>query len=167
MAGVNAPRGATLGRQTAAYEGDLVVFLIGMRINRLWGFRHWLPVVRAMTPMLKELAADPDSGLLGFRTVIGARGPTVIQYWRDAASLQAFASDPGRTHRPAWTEFFRSSYKGGAVGIWHETYLVPAGSHESIYTNVPPLGLGALSGLTPVGSRGDSFDERLGPLSRG
>ena len=155
------------GRQTAAYEGDLVVFLIGMRVNRWWGWRRWLPVTRAMTPMLNELVADPDSGLLGFQTAVSRSGPMLIQYWRDAASLQAFAGDPTRSHRPAWLEFFRSAYASGDVGVWHETYAVPAGSHESVYVNMPPLGLGKLSGLSPVGSRGDAFAERMAGAARG
>ena len=29
----------------------------------------------------------------------------------------------------------------GDIGIWHETYLVPAGSYESIYSNMPRFGL--------------------------
>ncbi|MBB5839192.1 DUF4188 domain-containing protein [Kribbella italica] len=28
------------GRQTAAYDGDLVVFLIGMRVNKLRAWRQ-------------------------------------------------------------------------------------------------------------------------------
>lgn len=36
------------GRMTAAAEGDMVVFLIGMRINRFRALRSWLPVTAAM-----------------------------------------------------------------------------------------------------------------------
>ncbi|MFB6255318.1 MAG: monooxygenase family protein [Haloplanus sp.] len=35
-------------RVTAEVEGDLVVFLIGMRINSLWKVHRWLPVFLAM-----------------------------------------------------------------------------------------------------------------------
>ena len=150
------------GRQTAAYDGEVVVFLIGMRINSLVKVREWLPVVRAMGPMLRELSKDKDGGLLGFRTLPTWRGVTMIQYWESVEKLQAFAGDTGRTHRPAWVEFFRNSYKGGAVGIWHETYVVPAGHTETIYGNMPLLGLGAVRGVEPVGKRGESAAERLG-----
>ena len=31
------------GRHTAQIEGSFVVFLIGMRINKVWKVRQWLP----------------------------------------------------------------------------------------------------------------------------
>lgn len=89
------------------------------------------------------------------------RGVTLIQYWESVEKLQAFANDSGRTHRPAWVDFFRTSYQGGAVGIWHETYVVPAGNTETIYGNMPLLGLGRVRGVEPVGNRGDTAAERL------
>ena len=42
-------------RMTARIDGELVVFLIGMRINRLWKVHKWLPVFLGMPKMLKEL----------------------------------------------------------------------------------------------------------------
>jgi hypothetical protein len=150
------------GRQTAAYDGELVVFLIGMRVNSLRALRQWIPVSKAMGPMLRELMADPESGLLGFRTFPGLRSVTLVQYWESTEKLQAFANDAQRTHRPAWTEFYRRAYKGNHVGIWHETYVVPAGHTETIYANMPPLGLGKVSGVVPVKRRGDTAAERLG-----
>ena len=149
------------GRHTAAYDGELVVFLIGMRVNSVRKVREWVPVVRAMGPMLRELMKDKESGLLGFRTLPTWRGITLIQYWESVEKLQAFANDTGRTHRPAWVEYFRNSFKSGAVGIWHETYVVPAGNTETIYGNMPLLGLGRARGVEPVGKRGDTAAERL------
>jgi hypothetical protein len=149
------------GRQTAAYDGEVVVFLIGMRVNSVLKVRDWMPVAKAMGPMLRELSKDKDSGLLGFRTLPTWRGITLIQYWESVEKLQAFASDTGRTHRPAWVEYFRKSFKGGAVGIWHETYVVPAGNTETIYGNMPLLGLCQVKGVEPVGKRTDTAAQRL------
>ncbi|MEU4288308.1 DUF4188 domain-containing protein [Kribbella sp. NPDC026596] len=149
------------GRQTAAYDGDLVVFLIGFRVNSVRKVREWLPVANAMGPMLRQLSKDPASGLLGFRTLPTWRGVTMIQYWESIEKLQAFANDDDRTHRPAWVDYFRKSYKGGAVGIWHETYVVPAGSVETIYGNMPLFGLGKVAGVEPVNKRGETAAERL------
>ncbi|MFF0265998.1 DUF4188 domain-containing protein [Kribbella sp. NPDC004536] len=149
------------GRHTAAYDGELVVFLIGMRVNSVLKVREWLPVARAMGPMLRELSKQKDSGLLGFRTLPTWRGVTLVQYWESVEKLQAFANDTSRTHRPAWVEYFRNSFKGGSVGIWHETYVVPAGNTETIYGNMPLLGLGRVDGVVPVGKRGDTAAERL------
>jgi Monooxygenase af470-like len=150
------------GRQTASYEGDLVVFLIGMRLNKLRAFRTWIPVARAMGPMLRELMRDPDSGLLGFRQFMTWRGVTMVQYWSSVENLQAFANDPGRTHRPAWLRFFKDAYAGGSTGIWHETYVVPAGAYESIYGNMSLLGLGLIAGVRPATGSRSTAAQRLG-----
>lgn len=53
------------GRHTARIEGDFVVFLIGMRINRPWKLHRWLPVFAAVRLMISELSSDPESGFLG------------------------------------------------------------------------------------------------------
>ncbi|MFH8347650.1 DUF4188 domain-containing protein [Streptomyces sp. NPDC018045] len=150
-------------RVTAAAEGDVVVFLIGMRINRWRAVRHWLPALVAMPRMLKELSRDGDSGLLGHRGLGG--GPrvfTVAQYWESSEKLLAYASDRAGQHRPAWAAFNRRvrGSKGG-VGIWHETYIVPAGSYESVYIDMPPTGLAAAWGVEPVGRRGERAAQRL------
>ena len=29
-----------------------------------------------------------------------------------------------------------------SVGLWHETYVVHTGTHENIYVDMPPFGLG-------------------------
>ena len=46
-------------RMTAEIDGEVVVFLIGMRINRMWKIHKWFPVAMAMPRMLRELQADP------------------------------------------------------------------------------------------------------------
>lgn len=154
--------GVRNGRWTADIDGDFVVFLIGMRINRWRAVRQWLPVFTAMPGMLRELTADPESGLLGYHLLVGGpRTPMVVQYWRSFEALRRYAGDPERGHRPAWLAFFEHSWKGGAVGIWHETYLVPAGSHESVYGNVPPTGLAKATAVVPVGTRGETAAKRL------
>src|SRR5450755_780756 len=42
-------------RMSAKVDGDFVVFLIGMRVNKIWKVHKWLPVFLAMPKMLKEL----------------------------------------------------------------------------------------------------------------
>ena len=42
-------------RVKAQIDGDFVVFLIGMRINKPWKPHKWLPVFRAMPKMIREL----------------------------------------------------------------------------------------------------------------
>ena len=53
------------GRYTANLAGreEVVVFLIGFRINRLWQVWRWLPVFLAMPRMIVELTKDPTRGI--------------------------------------------------------------------------------------------------------
>jgi hypothetical protein len=154
-------------RMTATLEGDepdggFVVFLIGMRINAWWRIHRWLPVALAMGPMLSRLFRHPELGLLGARTLVGLRGPTVVQYWRSSDHLLRFARDTDSPHLEAWRRFNRRVGTNGAVGIWHETYVVPSGHTETIYGNMPLFGLGRVKGVQPVGNRGETAAERLG-----
>jgi hypothetical protein len=47
------------GRFAARFDGDFVVFLIGMRVNQPLKVHRWLPVVRAMPRMIRELIQHP------------------------------------------------------------------------------------------------------------
>lgn len=151
------------GRWTHEHDGDVVVFLIGMRVNKPWRPDLWWPVFTAMPRMLSELYQDASSGFLAARTLVGGGGPTVIQYWRSVDDLYRYAYDAAAEHRPAWTEFNRRARASdGAVGIWHETYVVPRGGHETIYVDVPPLGLGRATATRRITSRSDRARQRLG-----
>jgi len=146
------------GRVTARFDSSLAVFIIGLRINHFHKVGKWLPVARAMGPMIRELAADPDSGFLGAETALaGLRTIMLIQYWRDFEALEAYARARDRLHWPAWTAFNKAVGSDGTVGIFHETYVVPAGGHETIYANMPPFGLGRIGGTEPAtGSRSEA-----------
>ncbi|WP_119696392.1 DUF4188 domain-containing protein [Microbacterium halotolerans] len=140
-------------RLTHDYDGELVVFLIGMRINRWSRVRDWLPTFRAMPPMITELMSDPDSGAVGYRLFGLPRTPTVLLYWTSLDKLYEYASDPDSKHRPAWGEFNRRARTAdGSVGIWHETFQVERA--ETFYYAMPPTGLGAATALKPVTTKG-------------
>ncbi|MEU5687945.1 DUF4188 domain-containing protein [Streptomyces venezuelae] len=151
------------GRMTAEAEGDVVVFHIGMRINAFRAVRSWWPVFRAMPRMLKELSRDRESGMLGYRLLFGGtRVVYVVQYWESQEKLLAYSTAQDKAHRPAWAAFNRRIREGrGKVGFWHETFVVPAGAHEQVYVNMPPFGLGAATGVIPVGRRGERAADRL------
>lgn len=150
-------------RVTAEIEGDFVVFLIGMRINRMLRPQGWLPVFLAMPRMVRELERNPAAGMLGASLYFGSpRRPMVVQYWRSFEQLEAYARSKDRRHWPAWVAFNKRIGSSGEVGIWHETYLVPAGSYDSVYNNMPPSGLGAASGLVPAAGRKASAAGRAG-----
>jgi len=150
-------------RVTAEIEGDFVVFLIGMRINRLLRPDKWLPVFVAMPRMVRELEARPESGLLGASFYLGSpRRPMVVQYWRSFEHLESYARSKDARHWPAWVAFNRRVGSSGDVGIWHETYLVSAGSYDTVYNNMPPLGLGKAGRLVPAAGRKATAASRAG-----
>ena len=153
----------TPGRFAAHIEGDFVVFLIGMRINRLLLVNKWFPVSQAMPRMLTELIKQPDLGLLHAQTFLGWRTVMVLQYWRSFDHLHAYAHAKDRTHLPAWAAFNRAVGNNGSVGIFHETYLVKAGQYEAIYANMPPFGLGRAGQSIPAIGRMNSARTRLDP----
>lgn len=151
------------GRHTAAAAAPLVVFVIGLRVNRALAVHKWLPVARAMGPMLAELAADGDSGFMGAETLWQPwRTVLLLQYWRDFDALERYARADDRQHLPAWAAFNRAIGSDGSVGIFHETYCVPAGGSETIYANMPAFGLGAVAGLVPAEGSRRSARMRLG-----
>lgn len=137
------------GRMTHRHDGELVVFHIGMQINRWWRPDLWAPAFAAMPQMLRELSADENSGLLGYELLLGRGGPYVVQYWSSINKLYAYASNPSQKHRPAWTAFNKAARKApGAVGIWHETFLIERA--ESIYVSTRPMGLPRATSLVSV-----------------
>lgn len=145
--------------------GEVVVFAIGMRINRLWKFWKWLPVLGEMPPMLREQEADPTIGLLSSRPSFGLRNIGVLQHWRSAEDLHAYAHQAGGVHLAAWRRFNDRIGTSGDVGIWHETYVVPAGGMESIFVNMPRYGLGVAGRLFPAKGKRSSARKRLAPSS--
>ena len=148
-------------RMTVQIDGNLVVFLIGMRINKFWKFHKWVPAFLAMPRMLKELDQHPEAGCLGHS---GVRR-TIVQYWRSFEHLEAYARAKDKQHWPAWVDFNRRvGGSRGDVGIWHETYIVKPGEYEAIYSGMPPHGLGKIGRLVPATGDRDAAKSRLSPL---
>jgi hypothetical protein len=133
------------GRFTSRIEGPFVVFLIGFRINRPLAFNKWIPVAKAMGPMIRELYANPQLGFLDAQPFLYWPGLMLLQYWRSFDHLVNYAQSRDAAHLPAWKAFNQSVGNDGSVGVWHETYQVAAGQYESIYANMPRFGL-ALAG---------------------
>ncbi|MFJ9817844.1 DUF4188 domain-containing protein [Streptomyces sp. NPDC101151] len=159
------------GHTTAAAEGDVVVLLIGMRINHFWAVHQWLPVALSMVRMLGELARDRDRGLLGHVMLTASpRTYYVVQYWESKEKLYAYATSPDMAHHKVWAALNRKDRQGrlrGHVGRWHEAYIVPEGSYESIYFDMPAFGLAKVHGQVPVERRGRYADDRFAYRSAG
>jgi hypothetical protein len=138
------------GRYTARTDRPRVLFLIGMRFNKLILPHKWLPVLLAMPRMLKELECRPEAGLLSHRSYFSGRVVMVQQYWESFDKLIAYAHATEMAHFPAWTTFNRAVGKDGTVGIWHETYLIEPEKYECVYVNMPRFGLAAAAVHVPA-----------------
>lgn len=146
------------GRMTVDIEGDFVVFIIGMRVNRWWKVHKWWPVAMAMPRMIKELEANPEAGMLGYEQTFRF----FVQYWRSFEHLEAYARSKDNEHWPAWVEYNkRVKASSGDVGIWHETFLVRAGQYEAVYGSMPPVGMGKFGKIVPATGSRDSARGRV------
>jgi len=142
----------------AEMDGEFVIFLIGMRVNKPWKVHQWLPMLRAVPRMLKELEAHPESGFLGH---LGP-GRVIVQYWRSFEHLETYARAKEKAHWPAWMDFNRRVGNArGDVGIWHETYLIKPGHYEAIYSGMPPYGLGKAGRLIPASGAHETARARI------
>lgn len=149
------------GRFTADTDDDVVVFLIGMRVNRLHRIDVWLPIMRDMARMERYLARHPEAGMLAAPRNWFGRTTMMLSYWSSAEALQAFASDATAPHLEPWRRFRSRASRGGAVGIWHETYVSRPGQREVVYVNMPAFGLGEATRLAPLGAGSATARQRL------
>lgn len=150
------------GRFTTENQGDIVVFIIGMRVNNRLAFHKWFPVFNAMPGMIKELYSHKEElGFLSMESYFGLRTTVMIQYWRSTEDLLAYARN--EKHLTAWQNFNKKVGHSDAVGIYHETYLVKAGNYESIYGNMPLYGLGKALKHIPINATRNSARKRFAP----
>ena len=147
-------------RLTSSVEGEFVVFLIGLRINRPVMVHKWWPVVSAMPRMIKELYRQPELGFIHAEMWF-ARTTIMVQYWRSMPQLLSYAKSRTALHLPAWQAFNQSVGTNGSVGIWHETYAASPGTYECIYVNMPPFGLGKAGTLRTASGESQSATGRL------
>ncbi len=148
-------------RMTSAAEGDVVVFLIGMRVNRWWKPWQWLRTALAMPRMLRELSQHPELGFLSAEAYLG-RTTLLLSYWKSMEHLLAYAKLRSAEHLPAWRAFNKFVGMGGDVGIWHESYRVQAGNYETVYLNMPAFGLARATGSREALGHRTSASGRLG-----
>lgn len=152
------------GRFTAEINEPFVVFLIGMRINKMLAVRKWLPVANAMPKMLQVLHRYPEKGFMAAESFYRVWPLTfcLLTYWRSFEHLERFARDKDDPHLEAWREFNRNIGPDGTVGIWHETYMVEPGKYEAVYGNMPVFGLAAATTHVPAVGRRETARRRLG-----
>ncbi len=136
-----------IARFEALPRGEVVLFLVGMRINRWSRPDQWLPVLGAMRRMLRQLRDEPETGLLAI-TATGLSNPLVlIQYWQSEKYLLDFAHSPRFPHRLAMLASKDGNAREGSVGLWHEAYPVRGESIRSLYVHMPRFGLARANGI--------------------
>lgn len=128
---------------------DLVVVYLGMRVNRITGFK----TLFGFGPRISKSVADQPDGLLNHENFILSFFPMhagMRQCWCDMDFLLNWTrSDP---HRQWWKSFLRDS---GGAGFWHETYTI-RGDMEAIYDDIAPK-IGFMSFAPIVPARGSMF----------
>jgi hypothetical protein len=148
------------GRYTIENTEDIVVFIIGMRVNKRLAIHKWLPVATAMPGMIKELYANKDElGFLSMESYFGMKTTAMIQYWRSVDDLLSYAKN--EKHLTAWKTFNQKVGNNDAVGIYHETYQISKGNYEAIYANMPHYGLGKALNHIPITADRNSAHKRL------
>ena len=133
---------------------DLVVVILGMRVNRLTGVKTLL----GFGPKISASVEARPAGLLRHENMVFSLFPMHLgmrQYWQDTDSLIKWTrSDP---HREWWLKFLKDT---GGTGFWHETYF-RRGGMEAIYDNVPqPIGFMGFAPVIPA--RGRMFGAAAG-----
>lgn len=143
-------------------DEGFVVFVMGVRVNRLWDLRGWPPTLLSLRAMLRELRRGCGVGFLGGRTYLRWRDVLIVQYWRSFEELERFARCPEESHMPGWKRFNRRVRKRKCVGLWHEAYIVGPGCYEAVYADTPVLGLaGATEHVRALGGREAARRRRL------
>ncbi|QUC22694.1 uncharacterized protein UV8b_06935 [Ustilaginoidea virens] len=128
----------------------VVLFLLGVQFNHPRGRAG--PHARALALRFRRLNASlherrAELGLLGCSEWAGGGGGggggggTLLfaYYFRDVESVHRFAH--GEAHREAWEWYAGAGAEH--MGIFHETYAVPAHAWEAVYVNCRPELLGA------------------------
>ncbi|WP_042460031.1 DUF4188 domain-containing protein [Neobacillus dielmonensis] len=148
------------GRYTTENDENVVVFIIGMRINRFLAPHKWLPVATSMPGMIQELYQNQEElGFLSMESFFGLRTTIMIQYWRSIDDLLSYARN--EKHLTAWKNFNTKVGNNDAVGIYHETYQVTSGEYEAIYGNMPLYGLGKAMKHIAITEKKNSAHKRL------
>jgi len=133
------------GRHMADVQSGCTVFLIGLRVNKLWKLPRILWVNKEFNKMMKELQQQPELGLLHFESWFG--NPTLmVQYWQSREHLFGYSRNPELSHASAWGKYMRKLGQSSDFGLWHETYDITPETSESMYLNMPPFGLGKAVG---------------------
>jgi heme-degrading monooxygenase HmoA len=152
---------------------QVVCFHIGMRYNHPLGpaapgakemGQHIMKMFGAVHERAEEF------GFLGMTSWRGGERDRLntslsVMYFRTLEGLHAFAHD--KVHREGWDWYNKFTRETGYkhLGIYHETFVAPAGQWETVFDNMPPTLLGAAN--FPVRNEQTGEEEFVSPLVDG
>lgn len=167
MTGRRAAR--VLPSSTDNKDEDVVVFLIGIRLNHPWKLtNNFAKAGRAMSEIEQELRDHPETGCLGSESFVGSHtsGSTLllVQYWKSSEHLEKYAQSSSNKHYGPWRRLMILGKKSIELGFWHETFVVRGGDYEAIYVNCPLFGLANARGVVsePASRMRSTMRGRLG-----
>lgn len=125
---------------------SLVLFNIGVQFNHSLG--RFCPGGKEIAEKFLEMNAHlcrrrDELGLLSVTDWVGNTPETTNMllttfYFRDVESIHKFAHE--ELHRQGWDWY--NAARLDHIGVFHETFVVPAHSYETIYVQCKPLLLG-------------------------
>jgi hypothetical protein len=153
------------GRVTARSDKPVIVFAIGMRVNRLYAIHKWFrPTVNTFRMWWYMQHQRPKGYLSGY-LFLYSRGAGMMQYWESFEALEAFSHDKSQPHLAAWRHLAMQSKHDQTFGYWHETYQIAPETSECIYGNMPQFGLAEAIGHLPIGKKAETARGRLNEAS--
>ncbi|KAJ4268294.1 hypothetical protein NW762_002357 [Fusarium torreyae] len=145
---------------------SVVVFHLGLQVNHPLGIAApgFKEIGQHFAAMQQELTIRQDEyGMIGRSNWRGnerSSNNTLLNvyYFRDVEGLHRFAHCD--VHRKAWDFFNKSKLKH--IGVFHETFCVPAKEYENVYVNCHPVLMGrATVRTTPVGEDKERWTNAL------
>jgi hypothetical protein len=141
---------------------SLVVFNLGVQFNHPLGIfaPDVKPITKFITAMLADIRSRRDElGLISVSDwkAMDRNSNATLNfsfYFRDVESVHKFAHE--ELHKEAWK--FYETAKPYHIGVFHETFCVPAGQYETIYDHCRPVFLG--KGLVSKESKEEGIDGR-------
>ncbi len=139
---------------------ELCVIRLGLMVRKLSGLRFASKFGKAIAQSAIEAKAGGAGLLDSERFLIRWNHFGFLQYWSSFQSLEAWSHRP--PHSVWWREALERMRQRADFGIYHETFLVPRQSVESIYLDCPPVGLGSFGTIGEAVGTSTTSRDRLG-----
>jgi hypothetical protein len=139
---------------------ELCLVRLGLVTRKLRALPYVIKMGRAIDRSSRG-AIEAGAGLLSSERFLAGWGHFVVfQYWASFEALESWS------HRPPHSDWWRGALDRmrtrGDLGIYHETFLVPKDSVESIYLNCPVVGLSSFGTKGEAVGPSTTSRDRLG-----